>query len=171
MVTNGESDLFFFFLNWSIIALQCCVSFCCNKVNQLYIYIYPLPLGSPSHSTLHYPSRSSQSTQFGLQSIDLLLNEKNVKGAFEQREFLSLRSRWGDWIPSSAASLDAQFSSLTGQISRHQDSDFSSPTPPPLGFLFCLLVLTAYHPTHILSWTLWPHEAKDFYGAVSCPHA
>lgn len=53
---------------------------------------------------------------------------------------------------------------LSGQRSRHQDSKFSSPTPLPLGFLlFCLLVLTAYHPTHTLLWTWWPHEAKDLW--------
>jgi len=125
----------------------------------------------PTPPTIH-PSRSSKNTKFGLQSIDLLLNKKSVQGAFEQHKFPGFRSRWGEWIPNSAASLDAQLSSLTGQRSRHQDSEFSSPTPPPLGFLlFCLLVLTAYHPTHTLSWTWWPHEAKDFCGAVSCPHA
>ena len=47
------SGILFFFLNpyWSIIALQCCVKFLLyNKVNQLYVYIYPhIP------SLLHLP--------------------------------------------------------------------------------------------------------------------
>ena len=34
------------------------VSLLYNEVNQLYVYIYPLPLGPPCH-----PFRSSQSTQ------------------------------------------------------------------------------------------------------------
>ena len=137
----------------------------------MYTYIPSLWSLPPTPPTIH-PSRSSQNTKFGLQSTDLLLNKKSVLGAFEQHKFPGFRSRWGEWIPNSAASLDAQLSSLTGQRSRHQDSEFSSPTPPPLGFLlFCLLVLTAYHPTHTLSWTWWPHEAKDFCDAVSCPHA
>ena len=33
--------LFFLHLYWSIIALQCCQFLLYNKVNQLYIYIYP----------------------------------------------------------------------------------------------------------------------------------
>ena len=38
-----ENFIFIFYLNfyWSIVALQYCVGFCC-KVNQLYVYIYPL---------------------------------------------------------------------------------------------------------------------------------
>ena len=33
-----------------------------NEVNQLYVYIYPLPLGPPSHPPSH-PSRSSQGSK------------------------------------------------------------------------------------------------------------
>ena len=42
--------IFFLHLYWSIIALQCYVSY--NKVNQLYVYVYPpypFPLEPPSH--------------------------------------------------------------------------------------------------------------------------
>lgn len=50
---------FFFFLtfkNWNRIGLQCCASFLLfNKVNQPYAYIYPHPLGPPSHSPLAPP--------------------------------------------------------------------------------------------------------------------
>ena len=47
------------FFNWGIVALQCCVSFLVyDKVNQLYVYIYSLPLGLPSHPTpASHPSR------------------------------------------------------------------------------------------------------------------
>ena len=35
-----------------------------NRVNQLYVHIYPLPLGPPSpHHPPSHPSRSSQSTE------------------------------------------------------------------------------------------------------------
>ena len=53
---GGEGDFFFsFFLlidfYWSIVALQCCVSFFLySKMNQLSIYIYPLLFLVPSHS-------------------------------------------------------------------------------------------------------------------------
>ena len=53
------------FFNWGIVALQCCVSFLVyDKVNQLYVYIYSLPLGLPSHPTpASHPSRPPQSTK------------------------------------------------------------------------------------------------------------
>ena len=39
---------------WSIVALQCCVSFLlCSKVNQSYVYIYTLFLRFPSHLGQH----------------------------------------------------------------------------------------------------------------------
>ena len=34
-----------------------------NEVNQLYVYIYPLPLEPLSHPAPSHPSRSSQSAE------------------------------------------------------------------------------------------------------------
>ena len=42
---------------WSIVDLQCCVSFRCTTVNQLYIYIYPL------FFQILFPYRSLQSIE------------------------------------------------------------------------------------------------------------
>ena len=45
----------FVFLNFfyqSKIALQCCQFLLYNEVNQLYVYLYPLPLGPPSHPSI-----------------------------------------------------------------------------------------------------------------------
>ena len=39
----------FFKKNWSIIALQCYYFMLYSKVNELYVYICPLPLEPPSH--------------------------------------------------------------------------------------------------------------------------
>ena len=46
--------IFFIHFYWSIVALQCCVSFLLySKVNQSYIYIYPLLFRFPSHLGLY----------------------------------------------------------------------------------------------------------------------
>ena len=51
----GKAWFLFFsiFKNWSVVALQYCVSFWMyDKMNQLYVYIYPLPpLGPIPHPT------------------------------------------------------------------------------------------------------------------------
>ena len=55
----------YLYFYWSLIVLQCCANFWLyNKVYQLYINIYPLPLEPPSFPlpNLTHP-RSSQSTE------------------------------------------------------------------------------------------------------------
>ena len=56
VITNLFFILLKFFLNWSIVELQCCVSF--STVHQLYIYIYPLFFKLFSHIG-HYRVLSS----------------------------------------------------------------------------------------------------------------
>ena len=51
----GQKHTNSFFLNWSILALQCYVSLLCNKVNQLDVHICPLPL-APAFHTPHNPT-------------------------------------------------------------------------------------------------------------------
>ena len=47
---------FFFFHIWKfpiLLYFTCCVSFCCSKVIQLCVYIYPLVFGFPSSLSHH----------------------------------------------------------------------------------------------------------------------
>ena len=53
---------FCFNFYWSIVDLQCCVSFRYSKVNQFYIYIYPFFLKFFSHIG-HYSTHLSLRTQ------------------------------------------------------------------------------------------------------------
>ena len=57
---------FFFLLLFFSLAYNCFTVFCqfllYNEVNQLYVYLYPFPLGPSCHPPSH-PSRLSQSTR------------------------------------------------------------------------------------------------------------
>ena len=57
-VYNSSSTSSFFFFNWRIVALQCCVSFCWTAVRFSHTYRYISPL-----FWIYFSFRSSQSTE------------------------------------------------------------------------------------------------------------
>ena len=61
-----------------------------SEVNQLYVYIYPLSLGPPSHASLSHPSRSS-----------LSLPVKQTKGGegFRMKEWSFIATIAGQGLP------------------------------------------------------------------------
>ena len=66
LLFKSISILSLFLFYWSVIALQCCISFCCTITWNSYMYTYIPSLLSLPPFPASYPSRSSQTKQSSL---------------------------------------------------------------------------------------------------------